>query len=87
MAASFEERNLPSYRETTAARRAGWVNAERRTPSTGKRIDAYPRVANPMRETPCDVATMNGMPVGRPHAGLMFRAGPLPRQGRRVRAA
>ncbi|WP_155633994.1 hypothetical protein [Burkholderia cepacia] len=34
MAASFDERNLPSYRETTAARRAGARNAGRRQPAS-----------------------------------------------------
>ncbi|MCA8101622.1 hypothetical protein LGM55_30865 [Burkholderia contaminans] len=57
MAASFDERNSPSYRETTAARRAG--RAQRRTPSSGTRMDASGRVAKPMRETPCDVAAVN----------------------------
>ncbi|AWV03969.1 hypothetical protein DM992_32950 [Burkholderia sp. JP2-270] len=57
MAASFDERNLPSYRETTATRRAG--RAQRRPPSTGMRVDAHGRAGLPIREIARDVASVN----------------------------
>ncbi|WP_174954460.1 hypothetical protein [Burkholderia lata] len=48
MAASFDERNLPSYRETTIVRRTG--RAQRRRSSTGMHTNAGRRDACSARE-------------------------------------